>query len=107
MVHLLAGRTPKPSAVFAHNDPMAIGALDVVVRSGLQCPGDVSIMGFNDNDFTDHVQPPLSTIRTHAYQMGRRAGELAIRLLDDGETSAPDVVVPPLLIPRGSTRRHA
>jgi LacI family transcriptional regulator len=106
MVHLLAGRTPKPSAIFAHNDPMAIGALDVLVRSGLSCPGDVSIMGFNDNDFTDHVNPPLSTIRTHAYEMGRRAGELTTRLLEDGEVAVPDVIIPPLLIPRASTRRH-
>jgi DNA-binding LacI/PurR family transcriptional regulator len=64
-------------------------------------------MGFNDDDFTDHVDPPLSTIRIHAYQIGRRAGELATRLLDDGEVSPPDVVVPPLLIPRTSTRRLA
>lgn len=106
VVHLLAGRTPKPTAIFAHNDPMAIGALDVLVRSGLRCPEDVSIVGFNDNDFADHVEPPLSTIRIHAYEMGRRAGDLAIRLVDDGQTSVPNVVIPPLLIPRASTRRR-
>jgi DNA-binding LacI/PurR family transcriptional regulator len=106
MVHLLAGRTPKPTAIFAHNDPMAMGALDVLVRSGLNVPSDVSIVGFNDNDFTDHVEPPLSTIRIHGYEMGRRAGDLAFRLVEDGQTSAPNVVIPPLLIPRSSTRRH-
>ena len=106
MVHLLAGRTPKPTAVFAHNDPMAIGALDVLVSSGLRCPEHVSIMGFNDNDFADHVDPPLSTIRIDAYEIGRRAGELAIGVLDDGDEPAPDVVVPPLLISRASTRRN-
>lgn len=107
MVHLLAGRTPKPSAVFAHNDPMAIGALDVLVRSGLGCPGDVSLMGFNDNDFADHVDPPLSTIRIDAYEIGRRAGEFAIRLLGDADRLSSDVIVPPFLIPRSSTRRNA
>jgi len=106
MVHVLAGRTRKPTAIFAHNDPMAIGALDVLVRSGLRCPDDVSIVGFNDNDFTEHVAPPLSTIRIDAYEMGRRAGDLAIRLVEDGLTSAPNVVIPPLLIPRASTRRR-
>jgi len=106
MVHLLAGRTPKPTAIFAHNDPMAMGALDVLVRSGLNVPSDVSIVGFNDNDFTDHVEPPLSTIRIHGYEMGRRAGDLAFRLVEDGQTSAPNVVIPPLLIPRSSTRRY-
>lgn len=106
MVHLLAGRTPKPTAVFAHNDQMAVGAVDVIVHSGLRCPEDVSVIGFNDDDFSDHVAPPLTTIRIHAYEIGRRAGELAIRLLDDDGASAPDVVVPPLLIPRGSTLRH-
>lgn len=108
MAHLLAGRTPKPTAIFAHNDPMAIGALDVLVRSGLRCPEDVSIIGFNDNDFTDHVAPPLSTIRTDAYEMGRRAGDLAVRVVDDGQGPPPhDVVIQPLLIPRASTRRQS
>lgn len=107
MVHLFAGRTPKPTAVFAHNDPMAIGAIDVIVRSGLRCPQDVSVMGFNDNDFADHVDPPLTTIRIHAYDIGRRAGELAVRMLGDDEPVAPSVVVPPLLIPRSSTARLA
>jgi LacI family transcriptional regulator len=104
--HLLAGPTPKPTAIFAHNDPMAIGALDVLVRSGLRCPDDVSIFGFNDNDFADHVEPSLSTIRIHSYEMGRRAGDLAVRLVEDGEVAATNVVIPPLLIPRESTRRR-
>jgi LacI family transcriptional regulator len=103
--HLLAGGTPKPTAIFAHNDPMAIGALDVLVRSGLRCPQDASIVGYNDNDFADHVDPPLSTIRIHAYELGRHAGDLAVRLVDDGADAATNVVLPPLLIPRSSTRR--
>ncbi len=105
MVHLLAGRTPKPTAVFAHNDPMAIGAIDVIVRSGLRCPEDVSVIGFNDDDFSDHVAPPLTTIRIHAYEIGRRAGDLAVRVLSGDEMAPRDVPVPPLLIPRASTSR--
>ena len=105
MVHLLARGRPRPTALFAHNDPMAIGALDVLVRSGLRCPDEVSLIGCNDDAFSEHVNPPLSTIRIHAYEIGRRSGELTIRIMEDAG-AAVDVAVPPLLIPRASTRRN-
>jgi LacI family transcriptional regulator len=107
MVHLLARRIEQPTAVFAHNDPMAIGALDVIARSGLRCPDDVSILGCNDDSFVAHIDPPLSTIRIHAYEIGRRAGELVVRILASDDPVQADAVVPPLLVPRGSTMRRS
>jgi LacI family transcriptional regulator len=107
MVHLLAGRGGQPTAVFAHNDPMAIGALDVIGRSGLRCPEDVSILGCNDDAFVAHINPSLSTIRIHAYDIGRRAGDLVARILADGDVVPAEVVVPPLLVPRASTARRS
>jgi len=105
MVHLLAAGQPRPSAVFVHNDPMAIGALDVAAASGLCCPADVSIIGFNDNPFVDHVSPPLSTIRIPGYEIGRRASDMALAMLTEGPGRQEDITLPPQLVPRASTRR--
>jgi LacI family transcriptional regulator len=105
MGHLLGSGAELPTAVFAHNDPMAIGALDVIQRSGLRCPDDISIVGYNDQQYVDHLCPPLTTVRIHSYDMGRCAAEMALQLIATGERPA-DVVLPPQLVPRGSTIRR-
>ena len=104
MGYLLGSQLELPTAVFAHNDPMAIGALDVIKRSGLRCPEDISIVGFNDNPFVDQVCPPLTTVRIHSYAIGRESARMALQLLG-GERPA-DVVIPPELVPRSSTMRR-
>jgi LacI family transcriptional regulator len=105
MGHLLGSGVGLPTAVFAHNDPMAIGALDVIKRSRLRCPEDISIVGFNDNPYVDQVCPPLTTMRIHSYEMGRAAAEMALQILDHGERP-DDVVIAPQLVPRESTTRR-
>ncbi len=67
-----------PTAVFAHNDLMALGALGVFGEHGLQCPGDISIIGYNDSLGMDHVDPPLTTVAYPGIEVGRAAGELAL-----------------------------
>lgn len=106
MGYLLAGGSTRPSAVFAHNDPMAIGALDVIERSGLRCPEDVSLIGFNDNQYVDHTCPPLTTVRIHSYEIGREAGEMALRVIRNDGERPPDVVIPVQIVPRASTKRR-
>jgi LacI family transcriptional regulator len=102
MQELLKLPTPKPTAVFAHNDLMALGAMDVVTAAGLQCPQDISIIGYNDSPLVDHVSPSLSTIRLPANELGYLAGQMIVRLIEapDGAVS---VSIPPTLVARGST----
>ncbi len=94
----------RPTAVFAHNDSMAIGALVALRRRGLDCPADVSIVGYNDVPLTGHVMPPLTTIRLPAYDLGRLAAELVVTLIDGTEKSAKTVTLAPELVVRASTR---
>ncbi|MEH3107530.1 MAG: substrate-binding domain-containing protein [Sphingomonas fennica] len=87
----------RPSAIFAANDDMALGAMRVAHERGLSIPGDIAIAGFDDSPASRMVWPPLTTVR----QPTRLMGETAVAMLLD-ETAAP-----PLhheLLIRASTR---
>ena len=61
----LLARTPRPTAVLAANDLLALGCLDAVRDAGLRCPEDVSIVGFNDMPYADRMTPSISAIRAN------------------------------------------
>src|SRR5262249_23523905 len=60
-----------PTAIFASNDAMAMGAMDAVRSRGLRIPGDLSILGFDDIPQAAQVRPALTTVRQPLEQMGR------------------------------------
>lgn len=107
---LLDGGTPTPTAVFASNDLLAVGALTAMRARGLRVPDDVSLAGYNDMPLVDLLDPALTTVRIDQYLMGRRAAEVMLELLDrdpalraDHRGVAPDVTIVPELIVRRST----
>jgi LacI family transcriptional regulator len=100
---LLRRADPLPTAVFAHNDTIAIGALGTLRDAGLTCPDDISIVGYNDVPLTDHLNPPLTTIRLPGYELGRLAAELMVNRIDGVEATTNAVVLAPELIVRAST----
>jgi LacI family transcriptional regulator len=100
---ILAGATPPPTAVFAHNDDMAVGAINAIRRRALDCPGDISVVGYNDAPFMDQLSPPLTTIRFPADTIGRYSGEIAIRLVKEPSSEVATISFPPKLIRRQST----
>jgi LacI family transcriptional regulator len=103
MKNLLETTPSIPTAVFAHSDTMAIGALDALRAHGLRCPADVSILGYNDAPLVDHFDPPLSTIRWPSTEIGRFAAELAIALIEEPNSAVASMTFPPELVPRAST----
>ncbi|HEV2893446.1 MAG TPA: LacI family DNA-binding transcriptional regulator [Actinomycetota bacterium] len=68
----------RATAVFAHNDAMAMGAVRALRDAGLSCPGDVSVVGYNDVHMADCFDPPLTTIRLNGHEVGRQAGEAVL-----------------------------
>jgi LacI family transcriptional regulator, galactose operon repressor len=100
---LLGGGQPRPTAVFAHNDSMAIGALAAIRAGGLACPADVSLIGYNDAPLVEHLDPPLSTIAFHGESIGRFAGELVIALIEESSSHVASMTFPPELVARAST----
>lgn len=103
MEQLLDTSSNLPTAVFAHNDLMALGAFSVLRQRGLRVPDDVSLVGYNDLPMVGQLTPPLTTVRFQSLEIGRRAGRMMIQLLSGGEPD--DVWVEPTLIARGSSRR--
>jgi LacI family transcriptional regulator len=93
----------RPDAVFCANDLMAIGALDVAHELGLDVPGDVAIMGFDDVDAATIVTPQLSTVRNPAYESGRTAGDLLLSRMSGRYTgTGRTVVLPCPVVARGT-----
>ena len=74
---------PQPTAIFAANDDMAVGAMTAVMAAGLQVPGQISIAGYDDTRLASAVWPPLTTIRQPVVEMGRRAAERLMKTDDD------------------------
>jgi DNA-binding LacI/PurR family transcriptional regulator len=92
------------TAVFAGNDQMALGFLHACRESGVDVPGDVSLIGFDDIPEAAHFAPPLTTVRQDFAEMGRRTVEILLRELD-GATDADHTMLAPELVVRRSTAR--
>ena len=91
-----------PTAVFAHNDLLAIGALAAIQEAGLRCPEDVSVVGYNNIPLTQYLNPPLTTILLPAGHLGRVAADTVLSLLR-GVEPLSTVAVHPELVIRKST----
>jgi len=103
----LAKVDPLPTALFAANDHMAIGAIREARRLGIEIPGRLSVVGFNDIASACEVDPPLSTIHLPLREIGRMAGDLLLRQIKNGRQPAAALTVRGELVVRGSTRELA
>ena len=83
---------PRPTAIFAGNDMIALGALLAIRELGLRCPEDISLVGFDDLDLAETTNPSLTSVSQSGYQLGTAAARL---LLDrrEGDTSPPKHIV--------------
>ena len=80
---LIASDGPRPTALFAANDAMAVGALLALHESGIDVPGDISVVGFDDIPIARYVTPSLTTVRVAIDVLGARAAALLFRALTD------------------------
>lgn len=96
-----------PTAIFAHNDLMAVGALQAIRECGLSCPGDVSVVGYNDAPLSNLVSPSLTTVSLPSLQLGQRVAQLAIQAITGGLTETVTEKLPPALVVRESSARPA
>lgn len=96
----LLGRPEPPTAVYAHSDEVALGALRTLRRAGLRVPGDVSVIGVDDHPLA--ALTDLSTVGQQAGEQGVVAGRMVVSGLR-GEAFESSVVAPTRLVVRGST----
>ncbi|UQZ36451.1 LacI family transcriptional regulator [Paenibacillus sp. PK3_47] len=71
-----------PSAVFYGNDEMAVGGMKALEEGGVSVPGDISVIGFDDIQLAEYIQPPLTTIHQPMYESGSLAGHLLFQKLN-------------------------
>jgi LacI family transcriptional regulator len=81
-------RTIRPTAIFAGNDIMAIGAIMAVREAGLKIPEQVAVAGFDDISIARLVSPPLTTVRQFQQTLGKRAVEMLLERLN-GKAAGP------------------
>jgi LacI family transcriptional regulator len=103
MAALLGSSDDRPTAIFAHNDLMAFGALDVLREAGLNVPGDVSLMGYNDTPLLSRVEPPLTSVRYPSHEVGQESGALALQMIADPDLQPEPQIFGVELVRRAST----
>jgi LacI family transcriptional regulator len=94
----------KPTAVFAGNDVVAYGAVQAIKDAGLSIPGDISVVGFDDDLLSRYLNPPLTTVTNPAPGLGAEAARLLIGKLRGRTAPCPRTVLPTSFAARGSCR---
>jgi LacI family repressor for deo operon, udp, cdd, tsx, nupC, and nupG len=100
MARLLSLRD-RPTAVYAHSDEVAIGAMRTLRRAGLHVPQDISIIGIDDHPMADYVD--LTTVAQPVHEQGARTAEMLLALLRGEDEIEQGVHVATRLVVRGST----
>jgi LacI family transcriptional regulator len=98
--------SPQPDGVFAASDPIAIGALEVIIMMGLRVPGEIGIVGVGNHRYSQYLRVPLSTVDQDRLTIGKRAASLLLQLIQGKQNQTPRVtLVNPKLIRRASSLR--
>lgn len=96
---------PFTDGVIASNDIVATAVLHEALRLGKNVPDDVQIIGFDDIPLSSLLTPSLTTIRQPAYDMGRAAANLLVRLIDDVNIDNKTIQMPVTFTERDTTRK--
>ncbi len=91
-----------PTAIFAANDPMAIGAMRTLQERGISVPEDVAVVRFDDGDLAPYVSPPLTSVFVPRWEMGEVAARRLLELVRGEEPRARQVVLATELVVRRS-----
>ena len=95
---------PRPTAIFAANDAMAIGAIAALGEDGVDVPDDIAVAGFDDIPIARYVSPPLSSVHVPIAQLGERAMDLLLdAIADPADGAGQRVVLPTTLVIRKSS----
>lgn len=100
----LLRREPRPTAIFAANDQMALGAISAIKDEGLSVPGDMAVVGFDDLDLPSLTfrAPPLTTVRQPIYEIAKEGAEGLIFAIEGRITDLRQRVFPSQLIVRST-----
>lgn len=83
---------PRPTAIFAFNDLMALGVLHAIHELDLRCPEEISLVGFDDLEFCEYTSPALTSVYQPGYQLGATAANLLLERIK-GRKGSPKRLV--------------
>jgi LacI family transcriptional regulator len=104
ITHSILKMNPRPTAIFALNDLMALGALRAAAEAGCSVPGDLAVVGYDDLEIARFANPPLTTIAQPKKEIGVQAIELLVDRISQKGRPPSRLVLPPELIVRRSTQ---
>ncbi len=90
---ILLKMIPRPTAILACNDMIALGALLAIREAGLHCPEDISLIGFDGLDLTETTTPQLSSVYQSSYQLGATAAQLALDRVEKKNTPVRHIIL--------------
>ena len=94
---------PAATAVVTFNDRAAVGLIDALIRAGVDVPGTISVVGYDDSTVARLAHINLTTVSQNTHQLTEHAISALIDRLDDDRSEKHEFVVPPQLIIRGTT----
>lgn len=88
MEKLLNGKS-RPDAIFANNDVLAMGAMQVIKSRGLIIPKDIAVIGFSNWFYSQMTEPPLSSVDQPGFKIGTSAVQMLVRRIEHEEDKGP------------------
>ena len=95
-----------PTAIFAANDLLALGAMQAIQKRKYHIPENFSVIGFNDIELASFVYPALTTIRQPMLEMGELAVKMLLRIIEEGEFNQRKIMLRSKLIVRESCKKN-
>lgn len=103
-MRILLKQKPRPDAVFAYNDPLAIGAMDAILESGLRIPKDIAVVGCGNLHYNNSLRVPLTSIDQRSSTIGERTARMLLRAIESKVKPRPvSVILEPSLVVRESS----
>jgi len=95
----------QPTAVFCQGDEIAVGAIKAVKKAGLKVPDDFSIVGFDDIEISQYLNPALTTIRQKKEKMGAEAAEMILTMINNPDKKVEHKIIDTEFVLRNSTKK--
>jgi DNA-binding LacI/PurR family transcriptional regulator len=97
---------PELTALFCHNDLVAVGALHACSQLNIGVPEDIAIVGFDDISLAALVTPPLTTCRVPCFELGAQAIQILLDQISDPQESCAQIELQPELVVRASAPKQ-
>ena len=95
----------RPTAIFACNDLLAAGVIQMAKELGLDIPQDLSVVGFDNTSIVSIIEPPLTTIAQPIQNMGKEVMDLMVSIINEEKDAKSRVTLLPSLVIRKSTEK--